>query len=691
MRTPPPDHQKRCLTVLLLGALLLPATALAHEEEPPDAAFFRVGAAAVDVTPPLFGQGENPAACAGASNFTGPHLFSLEEPYTDTNGNGRYDEGEPFLDCPTPRADGGTRPPDGRWDGIYLGGGDNGNRQPTAVLDHLWARTIVVSGGHKTISLTSVDNEGVFKEIWDRVRAKVAADGVVGLDEMVFTSTHDESAPDTIGISGPDEFTSGTDPFYVEFLIERTARSIEDAFAGQRRATLRFGQIHPDDLVPCWSSYPYTADEQIAVLQAEDRHGRVIATLVNYGIHAEELGFSDDSQDRLHLSSDWHHFARTTLESHYGGMAMTMAGAVGSVEMPQVYLSPRDFTPVSEYSSSGNGGCRTIYATDDTRVPYGYELSTRSRGEHVATWAEKALERGHVSRSNVIEARRKTFFLPLENALFSLGAAIGVIPEKDAYLNGQKLSRSPSGAVLSSELPNQFLTDALWLRIGDAEFVNAPGEVFPYTYVRDFGGPSDQAVPDGAAPPDWVMPRLSQRFRFIVGLGDDMIGYIFPKTNAVGVPLSLSNTSDVDRFGCSHSDDGEAAARAAGDLVVATLISILPENMSDDTIQTGRYVWRDGTLHRSPLGEGGQACQGPGNTFVGAPGGAATGVWALPPGTTQFAPHVGERITVQSEGDWRWMDLRGRPQERPSTQTRGVINREGRRIWLDVFPETTGP
>jgi hypothetical protein len=670
---------------------MLPARAGAREEEPSRGALFWVGAAAVEVTPPLFDQGENPAACAGASNFTGRHLFSLEEPYTDTNGNGRYDEGEPFLDCPTPRADGSTSPPDGRWDGIYLGGGSGYNRLPTAVLDPLWARTLVISNGRKTISLTSVDNEGVFKEIWDRVRAKVEADGMASLDEMVFGSTHDESAPDTIGITGPDQFTSGSDPFYVEFLIERTARSIEEAFKDQRRATLRFGQIHPDDLVPCWSSYPYAADEEIGVMQAEDRHGHVIATLVNYGIHAEELGFSDDSQDRLHLSSDWHHFARMSLESRYGGIGITLAGAVGSVEMPQVYSAPRDFTPVSEYSSSGNGGCRTLYATDDTRVPYGYERSTRSRGERIAGWAEKALEHGRRSRSDKIDARRKTFFLPLENVLFSLAAVIGVIPEKDAYLDGQKLSRLPSGALVASAPPNEFLTDVLWLRIGDAEFVNAPGEVFPYTYVRDFGGPADQAVPDGAPPPDWVMPRLSQPFRFIVGLCDDMVGYIFPKTNAVAVPLSLSDMGDVDRFGCSHPDDSEAAAQEAGDRIVATLLSILPEPSSQDTVRTGRYVWRDGTLHRSPLGEGGQACQGAGNTFMPAPGGAATGIWALPPGSSQFAPHVGERIAIEGDGFWRWMDLQGHPQERPSTQTRGVIDREGRRIWLDVFPETSGP
>lgn len=636
------------------------------------AAVVRVGAAAVDVTPPLASAGTpNPAACAGASAFHGPHLLSLEEPYTDTNGNGHYDVGEPFLDCPTPRADGTPAPPDGRWDGIYLGGGDCCDRQPTAVLDPIWARTIVVSSRGKTIALTSVDNEGVFKEIWDRVRAKVATDGVRGLD-MTFTSTHDESAPDTIGISGPNETTSGSDPFYVEYLIARTALSIEQAATRLRPATLRFGQIRPDDMTTCWSSYPFYADEQVGVMQARDLRGRPIVTLVNYGIHAEELGFSTDAQDRLHLSSDWHNFARRALEARYGGMAMTVAGSVGSVEMPQVYPTARDLTPVGVYSSQGNGGCRTIYRTDTTRVPYGYLLSTKARGERIATWAERALDQGAYSHTGVVDVRRKSFFVHLDNALFALGSAIGVINGKDSYLNGTKLDRAPNGATIGG-VGNEFLTDVAWLRIGDGEFVTGPGEVFPFTYARDFSGPDDLAVPGTAPVPNWIMAEMSQPWRFVVGLGDDMIGYIFPATNAVGVPTSLNVPDDHDRFGCAHSDDSEAASASAGDVVTAQLASLFPTPPVDARIATGRYVWRDGTLHRSPLGDGGQACTGPGNVFHPAPGGSAVAVR-----TGSGTIHVDGR-------EWRWMDLRGRPEAHASTQTRGVIDEHGHRLWIDVF------
>ncbi len=647
---------------------------------------FAVGAAAVDVTPPPAGSAGNPAACAGAEAYTGPHLLSLEEPYTDANGNGAYDPGEPFLDCPTPRANGGERPPDERWDGIYLGGGDCCNRLPTAVLDPLWARTIVVSDGRKTVSLTSVDNEGVFKEIWDEVRARVRADGYTHIDEMLFSSTHDESAPDTIGISGPDELTSGTNPFYVEFLIERSARSIEEAYASQRLASIRFGQVRPDDMLPCWSSYPFAADEQIGVMQARDFSNRPIVTVVNYGIHAEELGFSDDSQDRLHLSSDWHHFARQALESEVGGIAITIAGSNGSVEMPQIYPGPRDQTPVPLHRSSGNGGCRTIYATDDTLVPYGYQLSTRARGERIASWAQEALRTGHRSATNVVDARRSTFVAPLENAAFALGTVAGVLPEKIAYRDGVRLDRLPNGRIDPFVVPNQFLSDVAWLRIGDGEFVNAPGEVFPYTYARDFGGPDDQAKPDGAAPPAWVMARMTQPWRFVLGLGEDMIGYIFPKTNAVGVPITLASTNSTDRFGCGHSDDGEAAARNSGDVVVRELVNLLPPASPDAPIRVGRYLYSDGTLHRSPLGDGGQACTGPGNAFTPAPGGAAVGVALIPAGGQPAGSGL-EQVTVSPAGPWRWMDLRGRPETHASTQTRGVIDSAGHRIWVDVFPD----
>ena len=662
------------------------------------AATFQVGASVADITPPLFATAAtNPANCDTTGTFDGPHLFALEEPYKDQNGNGRYDAGEPFVDCPTPTANGGVRPPDGRWDGIYLGGGDGPNRIPTAILDPLTARTIVIGNGTRKISITVADNEGVFREIWDLVRKKVRADGGFGLDEMFMSSTHDESAPDTIGITGPSETVSGVDPFYVEFLVAQTAQGIETAAQHLTPAIIRFGQIHPDDLVPCWSSYPFVADESVGVMQARDKAGHVIATLLNYGIHAEELGFSDDDQDRLHLSSDWPHFARAALEQQFGGVALTMAGAVGSVEMPKVFDAARSFVPTALHSIQGNGGCRTIYDTDGAYAPYGYTMSNEMRGERLASWAAQALAAGADSRSTQILFARTSLFLPLDNLLFQIGGVLGVFPYKDVYQNGVLVPHQPNGSASG----NQFRTDIAWYTIGDGQFVTSPGEVFPFTYVRDFGGPDDLAVPQYGPVHGWVMATLNRRWRFIEGLGEDMVGYIFPRSNAVDVPTAAhlaNDPGDHDRFACGHSDDGEAAAEGAGDLLNDAVLGILPPTRPGvQQVRVGRYVWTDGSLHRNPIGEGRLGCDSASSAFIAAPGGGAIGIWVLPAGVTTFTPGVGKVYRVQTTTSFgkaqrgiQWMDLRGRPQTAAGIQTRGVIISGRRRVWVDVFPDTTG-
>ena len=121
-------------------------------------------------------------------------------------------------------------------------------------------------------------------------------------------------------------------------------------------------------------------------------------------------------------------------------------------------------------------------------VPYGYDQSTRARGEQVARWTETALSQGADSQSGGIDVATKSFFVPLDNALFGLGSQIGVIAGKTAYLDGQVVPRGPTGAEIGGP-GNEFQSDVFWLRIGDGGFASAPGELFPYTYIRSFAGP----------------------------------------------------------------------------------------------------------------------------------------------------------------------------------------------------------
>ena len=99
----------------------------------------------------------------------------------------------------------------------------------------------------------------------------------------------------------------------------------------------------------CWSSYPFVDDQHMPVLQAVGTDGKPIVTLASVSQHAETLSFNGgtptlDAQN-LWVSSDWINFFRTALQRRLGGVAIEMAGALGSVESPEVYRSAISRTP----------------------------------------------------------------------------------------------------------------------------------------------------------------------------------------------------------------------------------------------------------------------------------------------------------------------------------------------------------
>jgi hypothetical protein len=192
--------------------------------------------------------------------------------------------------------------------------------------------------------------------------------------------------------------------------------------------------------------------------------------------------------------------------------------------------------------------------------------------------------------------------------------------------------------------------------------------VFPFTVYRGFLGPQDMPNPAPTLPP-WLLPHLHAPFRFVDGLAEDMLGYIFPAGNAVGIPSASNlNPSDTDRFGCGHSDDSEAASSHAADIIGAALIRVLDAHGGrPELIRTGRYVLPGGRRSRDPLGGPEIKCTQT-TTFHFA--GRAVAV-ALAGGHVVHPPV--------------WMSLSGLPQRVPDRDTRGYIDARGRRVWLNVF------
>ncbi len=661
-------------TALALAALLTPAGGYHGPYHHGAAAHFRVGAAVESFSPPLRGQapGGDPADCDHTGSFDGPRQFAYEEPYVDVNHNGHYDPGEPYDDCNH----------DSRWDGNLLGGGANTPRFFDRVADPVTARAMAVSAGGRAIAVEVVDQEGLFNVYQQRIRAKVRADGY-RLSGIFISATHDESAPDSLGLGGVDQTTSGVDNYWVNYMVDRSARAIERAYRAMRPARIRYTEVlEPSNLRQCWSSYPFVDDQHVPVLEAVDGRGRAIVTLASVSQHDETLGFNGgtpqlDAQNDW-VSADWVGFFRTALQRRLGGVAIEMAGAVGSVESPEVYSRDISRTPQQFIDASHPAGCRTLFrvgrrldVAGALHVPLGYDGETKAFGDDMAVPIVRALRSGayHYSHTNAIWGARANICVPLQNALFELGASLGVFAQRPGYnLDCTQASPVlPNGSSAGQALQSQVAT----FRIGDGEFISIPGEAFPFTFLRSFLGPQDMQTPSDPLPP-WLIPHMRTPFRFIDGLGEDMLGYIFPEGNAVGIPSASNlNPSDVDRFGCSHSDDSESTSADAANIIGDALVRLLDrEGGAPERIVAGRYVLPGHMLSRDPLGGPELKCSLQ-QTFAPA---------RRPAGAVELAN--GRIVRPRA-----WMSLSGLPQRKPDRDTRGYFDARGARVWLDVFPD----
>jgi hypothetical protein len=629
---------------------------------PSGPALFKAGAAVASISPPAHGAIANDPANCSAPGDNGPRRFAFEEPYTDVGNVGHYMLGDPFEDCNH----------NGRWDGILLGGGSDTPRFATTVADDISARAVVVSNRNQTIAVEVLDQEGLFNVYQARIRAKVAADGY-HLDNIFISATHDESAPDTLGISGVSETTSGVDAYYVDYLVSQSAHAIEHAYNALRPARIRYAEaIEPANLRQCWSSYPFVDDQLMPTMQAVATNGRVIATLGDVSQHAETLGFNPDAAQKTWISADWPHFFRTALEQRYGGVGIEMAGSVGSVETPQVFPAPISRVPQEFVDASHPAGCRTLFDANGTPVPTGYNAETTVLGQQLATAVGNALDAtGTWSTTSTMWGVRRSACVTLTNELFIFGARLGVFAERPGYDDKCTVEHppAPDGATSGTEL----LTDVAAFQIGDGEFASVPGEAFPFTYLRSFLGPDDMPNPQYPLPP-WLMPHMHTPYRFIDGLAEDMLGYIFPRGNGVGVPGEPGANDGTDRFGCRHSDDSESTSSQTGDVVGNALVGALDARggVAED-VRVGRYVLPGGVLSRDPLGQPASIKCDVDTTFHAS--GPATGVWIA--GTPK------NHVIVPAA----WMTLSGRKQRTPDRNTRGWIDAFGTRHWLDVFPD----
>ena len=126
----------------------------------------------------------------------------------------------------------------------------------------------------------------------------------------------------------------------------------------------------------------------------------------------------------------------------------------------------------------------------------------------------------------------------------------------------------------------------------DLQFIANPGEAFPALMLGGPWGIEDASCPNRENPPvpTW---HASAKYRFQVGLGDDLIGYEKPPWSFLyDTPGSFTPTDCTsDPHNHSHALEDEALGPTAANLLAHKLADLLDANPDPIAeIRLGRYV-----------------------------------------------------------------------------------------------------
>lgn len=398
-------------------------------------------------------------------------------------------------------------------DPIYLAGFGN-DRQATGYNDRLWARGMVVDGRGGRVAVVALDVVGYFNAEVETIRAMVDPDAEV--DYLVVHSTHQHEGPDTIGIWGPDELTSGVDPAYLDFVNQSVADCVESAVADMQPARLKFsttdsiglslgidaeddgmgvadGKVLVGDELLAPGTEGRIVDSRLAIMQATKwlPPYKVIGTLVNFASHPESLG----SNNTL-ITSDFPHYARETIEAEEGGTAIWVSGDLGVLQGPLDIdvLDPDTGLPAAR---------RTFRWAEVHGSQLGERVVAGIPHKKGTAWAF------------IDFASTRPVPVRLDNPYFRFFIAIGVLPSDGLYTAGVPddsvgFPYPPPFDVIPLALGEDLHTEVGAFRINEASFAVVPSELDPQigeTY-RD--------------------RMVGAEHTFIIGLGNDEIGYQLP-------------------------------------------------------------------------------------------------------------------------------------------------------------------
>ena len=305
---------------------------------------------------------------------------------------------------------------------VFLAGFSHG-RVSEGVHDRLYASILAIGSDERCLVLVSLDLIGLFKNFIDEIRRSVADSFGVKPWEVLFCCTHTHSGPDTIGLWGSDEYTSGVDDDYMEWLRSALSEAIIKALENTVRGYARYSWILVDPRGIVRNTRDRgLVDRYLSSFRFIDESGRTIATIVNFACHPEVL-----SDDNKLITADYVHYLRSCIEDNIGGITVFVNGPLGGMLTPDVKARSFD---------------------EAERV-----------GVRLARYFMDCLEYEERVENAIIDLAYSELTLPVDNPLF--------------------LEASRRGLLRRSIIDGRILTEVCIARIGEISMVTIPGEALP--------------------------------------------------------------------------------------------------------------------------------------------------------------------------------------------------------------------
>jgi hypothetical protein len=480
------------------------------------------------------------------------------ETYTDENNDRQWQTTEPYTDLNG----------NGKFDGVWLFGGGRAAMTTTTDVE---VRAMAFEQGDMRIVIAYIDCVGLFTGDMDIIRQHALLSGL-DIDHVIIGSTHAHDGPDTAGIWGPSIGTTGRQPFVIEKLHQSAAEAIKEAVESAQPAQMIIASTktlndhtNPMSKTDDWFKDlrdPQIMDPTLTVARfvKVSNPAETIGTFINWANHPEVAHF--DPTSPATITAHYPHWLRKhieqgvlTTESKYattnlaglGGITVFVQGALGGQigSLRGTHPPGPDGTPITMLS----------HAMDE------------AIGRNVAARALTVLRDSGESTSVLpLSFKSAEFWARVDNLGIQVYFILGILgPHRSGGYN-------PDNPVDETNTPWLPLR-ATYMQVGPLGIVTTPGELHPELWVggyngdwsfgwpmlyhagrcKDNGADCNEQMPCGTGvecvptpnlprfdeapdPPymrDLVLGHEGVRYPVVAGCAEDYIGYIVPAYNFV--------------------------------------------------------------------------------------------------------------------------------------------------------------